>query len=126
MFKENKFKSFIQFQDKLWLTRIRRQIQKLNRIVKDLEQVITDVVSKAKEQKDSVNVRGPIRMPTKHLKMTIRKSPCGEGSKTWDRYEMRIHKRVIILECTAPKLKEITNLKLKHTVNIEINFDQED
>ena len=35
--------------------------------------------------------------------MTVRKSPCGEGSKTWDRFEMRviqlykdqIHKRVI-------------------------------
>lgn len=30
-------------------------------------------------------------MPTKHLKMVVRKSPCGEGSKTWDRYEMRVN-----------------------------------
>lgn len=29
-------------------------------------------------------------MPTKHLKMVVRKSPCGEGSKTWDRFEMRV------------------------------------
>ena len=35
-------------------------------------------------------------MPTKHLKMTIRKSPCGEGSKTWDRYEMRVIKKIHI------------------------------
>jgi ribosomal protein S10 len=29
-------------------------------------------------------------MPTKNLKMTVRKSPCGEGSKTWDRFELRV------------------------------------
>lgn len=34
-------------------------------------------------------------MPTKTLKITTRKTPCGEGSKTWDTYEMRIHKRLI-------------------------------
>jgi len=40
-------------------------------------------------------------MPTKILKITTRKTPCGEGSKTWDRYEMRIHKRVIDLHSAA-------------------------
>jgi hypothetical protein len=26
---------------------------------------------------------------TKNLKISTRKTPCGEGSKTWDMYEMR-------------------------------------
>jgi small subunit ribosomal protein S20e len=30
-----------------------------------------------------------------------RKTPCGEGSKTWDRLEMRIHKRIIDLHSPA-------------------------
>lgn len=42
-----------------------------------------------------LRVKGPVRMPTKVLKITTRKTPCGEGSKTWDCYEMRIHKRLI-------------------------------
>ena len=33
-------------------------------------------------------------MPTKTLRITTRKTPCGEGSKTWDKFQMRIHKRV--------------------------------
>lgn len=37
-------------------------------------------------------------MPTKHLKMTVRKSPCGEGSKTWDRFEMRVTKLVFNID----------------------------
>ncbi len=28
--------------------------------------------------------RGPTRMPTKVLRVTTRKSPCGEGTNTWD------------------------------------------
>ncbi|NDW60510.1 hypothetical protein G0P98_29235, partial [Yangia sp. PrR004] len=44
-------------------------------------------------------------MPTKHLKMTVRKSPCGEVSKTWDRFEMRIHKRVLDFTCSLPTFK---------------------
>merc|ERR1712037_238070 len=42
-----------------------------------------------------LKVKGPIRQPTKTLRITTRKTPNGEGSKTWDRYQMRIHKRVI-------------------------------
>ena len=42
-----------------------------------------------------LRVKGPVRLPTKKLKVSTRKTPCGEGSKTWDTYEMRIHKRLI-------------------------------
>ena len=47
-------------------------------------------------------------MPTKILEITTRKTPCGEGSKTWDRYEMRIHKRVIDLHSAAETVKQNT------------------
>ena len=45
-----------------------------------------------------VKMRGPIPLPTKKLKVPVRKSPDGEGSETWDRWEMRIHKRFIVLD----------------------------
>jgi hypothetical protein len=28
-------------------------------------------------KKQQLTVKGPVRMPTKHLKLTVRKSPCG-------------------------------------------------
>lgn len=55
--------------------------------------VTTDLLERAKSK--NLRVKGPVRMPTKVLKVTTRKTPCGEGSKTWDCYEMRIHKRLI-------------------------------
>jgi len=62
-----------------------------SRNVKSLEKVCQELIDRAKTKE--LRVKGPVRLPTKHLKITTRKTPCGEGSKTWDTYEMRIHKR---------------------------------
>ena len=51
-------------------------------------------------------------MPIKNLKITVRKSPCGEGTNTYERLEMRIYKRVIDLVCTNLDVKEITSIKI--------------
>uniref|UniRef100_A0A2R9B769 Small ribosomal subunit protein uS10 n=1 Tax=Pan paniscus TaxID=9597 RepID=A0A2R9B769_PANPA len=52
--------------------------------------VCADLIRRAKEK--NLKVKGPVRMPTKTLRITTKKTPCGEGSKTWDRFQMRIHK----------------------------------
>lgn len=49
-------------------------------------------------------------MPTKVLKITTRKTPCGEGSKTWDCFEMKIHKRLIDLNASSEVVKQIVRL----------------
>lgn len=41
------------------------------------------------------NLKGPVQVPTKTLRITIRKTPCEEGSKTWDRFQMRLHNQLI-------------------------------
>ena len=45
--------------------------------------VCADLIKGAKEK--NLKVKGPVRMPTKVLRITTRKTPCGEGTKTWDR-----------------------------------------
>merc|ERR1712189_27734 len=69
----------------------RIRITLTSRNVKSLEKVCGDLIKGAKEK--TLKVKGPVRMPTKTLRITTRKTPCGEGSKTWDRFQMRIHKR---------------------------------
>ena len=70
-----------------------------------LTTVCTDLVNRSKDKE--LRVKGPVRLPTKVLKITTRKTPCGEGSKTWDHLEMRIHKRLIDLESPAEVVKQI-------------------
>ena len=55
--------------------------------VSSLEKVCSELIDRAKSKE--LRVKGPVRLPTKNLKIATRKTPCGEGSKTWDMYEMR-------------------------------------
>lgn len=42
------------------------------------------------------------------------------GSKTWDRFEMRIHKRVIELLTTIDTVKDIINVTINSGVDVDI------
>eukprot|EP00889_Picochlorum_renovo_P001838 jgi/Picre1/28868/NNA_004264.t1 len=88
--------------------------------VKNLEKVCADLIRGAKEK--ALRVKGPVRMPTKVLKITTRKTPNGEGSKTWDRFEMRIHKRLIDLQSPAEVVKQITSISIEPGVDVEVTI----
>lgn len=67
-------------------------------------------------------IRGPIPLPTKRLKVTTRKSPSGNGTATWERYEMRIHKRLIDLGADERTLRLVMRVPIPEGVNIEIEM----
>jgi small subunit ribosomal protein S20e len=92
-----------------------------SRNVKALEKVCTDLIRGAKDK--DLKVKGPVRMPTKTLKITTRKSPCGEGTNTWDRFEMRIHKRLIDLTSSTDIVKQITSISIEPGVIVEVSID---
>lgn len=98
--------------------RIRITLSSLN--VKSLEKVCADVIKGAKEK--NLKVKGPVRMPTKTLRITTRKTPCGEGSKTWDRFQMRIHKRVIDLHSPSEIVKQIASIYIEPGVEVEVTI----
>jgi len=67
-------------------------------------------------------MRGPIPLPTKKFKITTRKSPCGNGTATFDRFEMRIHKRVLDLPANDRVLHSIMRIQIPRSVNIKIEM----
>ena len=71
-------------------------------------------------KKSGIVISGPIPLPTKKLKITTRKSPCGNGTATFDRFEMRIHRRVIDLPANEKVLHGIMRLQIPKNVNIKI------
>ncbi|RAL51375.1 hypothetical protein DM860_010877 [Cuscuta australis] len=88
--------------------------------VKNLEKVCADLVRGAKDK--SLRVKGPVRIPTKVLHITTRKSPCGEGTNTWDRFELRVHKRVIDLFSSPDVVKQITSITIEPGVEVEVTI----
>ena len=72
--------------------------------------------------KTGVEIRGPIPLPTKKLKLTTRKSPDGEGKASWERYELRIHKRLIDLGINERALRLVMRIPIPKDLSIEIEM----
>ena len=94
---------------KLWST----NVEHLNTIVEEIRRIA---------QKAGVRVRGPIPLPTKRLIVPTLKLPHGEGSKKWDKWEMRVHKRLIILDADERVMRQIMRVRVPEDVYIEIRL----
>lgn len=73
-------------------------------------------------EKTGVVMRGPVPLPRKILKVTTRKSPDGEGTATWERYEMRVHKRLIDLGLDERALRLVMRVPIPEGLHIEIEM----
>ncbi|KAG1053057.1 hypothetical protein G6F43_004845 [Rhizopus delemar] len=98
----------------------RIRITLTSRNVKNLEKVSADLVQRAKDKQ--LKVRGPVRLPTKTLRITTRKSPCGNGSETFDKFEMKIYKRLIDLHSPSEIVKQITSISIEPGVEVEVTI----
>merc|ERR1719512_555683 len=99
----------------------RIRITLTSRNVKNLEKVCADLKKASLDKK--LHVSGPVRMPTKKLRITTRKAPSGEGTNTWDKFEMRIHKRLIDLyDVSSDAVKQITAIELEAGVEVDVTI----
>ncbi len=88
-------------------------VNKINQVCNEIKEIIA---------KTGIEMRGPIPLPTKKLKITTRKSPDGEGTATYDRLEMRIHKRLIDVGIDERTLRLIMRIPIPDGLNIEIEM----
>jgi len=89
------------------------EIDKINRVCSSIRGIT---------EKTGVEMRGPIPLPTKKLKVTTRRSPDGEGKASWERYEMRIHKRLIDISTDERTLRLVMRVPIPEGLNIEIEM----
>ncbi|MBS7247389.1 MAG: 30S ribosomal protein S10 [Candidatus Jordarchaeales archaeon] len=88
-------------------------------------QKLDEVCSQIKElaKKRGVRIAGPIPLPTKRLRVPVRKGPSGQGTATWDKWEMRIHKRLIVLHDPDERtLKQIMRIRIPEEIFIEMSL----
>ena len=87
-----------------------------------------DIVDSVCEQiktisdRTGVGMTGRIPLPTKKLKVPVRKSPDGEGSETWDRWEARLHKRLIYIDADERAMRQLMRIQIPDGVKISIQI----
>ncbi len=72
--------------------------------------------------KTGAEFSGPIPLPTKRIRIPVRKSPCGDGSMSFDKFELRIHKRLIEVDADERTMRHIMRVRIPDGVNIEIEL----
>src|SRR5947207_14612677 len=85
---------------------------------------INTICAEIKEiaDKTGVKLKGPIPLPTKKLMVPTRKSPAGQGTNTFDKWEMRIHKRLIDVDPNERFLKSRIRFKARTDFVVELEL----
>ncbi|HDN76024.1 MAG TPA: 30S ribosomal protein S10 [Acidilobales archaeon] len=94
---------------RLWST----NVEHLNDVVKQLVEIA---------KKAGVEVRGPVPLPTKRLIVPVLVPPHGEGTKVYEKWELRIHKRLIDIAADERVMKQIMRVKVPDDVYIELEL----
>jgi small subunit ribosomal protein S10 len=98
------------------IARIRLWSTNKNSIEKVAQQI------KSIAEKAGVKVRGPVPLPTKRLVVPVLRLPHGEGSKHWEHWEMRIHKRLIDVASDERVMRQIMRIRVPDDVYVEIEL----
>jgi small subunit ribosomal protein S20e len=64
---------------------------------------------------------GPVPMPRRRLRVTTRRAPCGNGTETYDHFELRIYKRLISFVAPVSVIREVTRVAFDPGVHIEVS-----
>ena len=96
------------------------RIKLVSTSVKDLNEVCEEI--KRIARKTGVKMRGPIPLPTKRLMVTVRRAPSGQGTHTFDHWEMRIHKRIIDMDADERAMRQLLRVRVPQNVRIEIEL----
>ena len=78
---------------------------------------VTEIVNRT-----GVKMAGPVPLPTRRLVVPVRKTPCGEGTPTWEHWEMRVHKRLIDIDADERTMRQIMRIRVPEDVFIEIEL----
>jgi ribosomal protein uS10 len=97
------------------------RIKLIGKSPQGLEEVCKQILEIAKTT--GVEVKGPIPLPTKKLMVVTRRTPCGDGSDTYEHWEMRIHKRLIDIAGDERTLRQIMRVKVPEDVQVQISLE---
>ncbi len=96
------------------------RIKLISRTAKASRDIAKQIIDIAKGL--GVKSKGPIPLPTRRMIIPTRKTPCGDGSHTWDHWEMRIHKWLVEIEGSDQALRQIMRIPVPDAVQIEITL----
>jgi small subunit ribosomal protein S10 len=54
--------------------------------------------------------------------VVTRKSPCGSGTETYEKWEMKMHRRIIDISADDKAIRQLMRLRIPDNVYIELSL----
>ncbi len=86
----------------------------------DLQKVIDQIKDLCRTL--NMNITGPVPLPRRRLGISTRRTPCGDGSDTYEHWEKRISKRLVIVEGEEKMIRQILRVKVPDSVFVKISL----
>lgn len=85
---------------------------------------LDNVVSQIKVLSDTLSMKfsGPVRLPRRKLEIATRRTPCGDGTDTYEHWEKRVHKRLCDVEGEEKMIKQVLRIKVPTNVFVKISL----
>jgi len=85
-----------------------------------LEEVGNSIIDIAK--RTGAKFSGPVPLPTKKIVIATRRGMSGGGTETYEKWQMRIHKRIIDIQSDERTLRRIMRVDIPDNVHVEIEL----
>ncbi|MCR4335610.1 MAG: 30S ribosomal protein S10 [archaeon] len=87
---------------------------------------LEDICGKIQEvaKRTGAKHSGTIPLPTKKMMVPTRKSPCGGGTESYEKWQMRIHKRIIDVQADETTLRRVMRVEIPEKVHLEIELKE--
>lgn len=70
----------------------------------------------------SMKFIGPVRLPRRKLEISCRRTPCGDGTDTYEHWEKRVFKRLVDIEGEEKYIKQVLRIKVPTDVFVKISL----
>ncbi len=86
-------------------------VGKLNQVIDEIKKIV---------QKTGVEMRGPIPLPTKILRISTMSNTGTRGKKYYVTYQLRIHRRLIDIAMDERTIRELMRIPIPEGVQVEM------
>ena len=88
-------------------------LNELNRVVNAIKEIV---------KQTGVKMRGPIPLPTKVLRVPVMRITGHRGTKVWETWQMRIHRRIIDIAVDERTLKMLMKIPISEKIQLQMKI----
>ena len=88
-------------------------LNELNRVVDKIKEIV---------KQTGVKMRGPIPLPTKILRVPVMRITGHRGTKVWETWQMRIHRRIIDIAIDERTLKMLMKIPISEKIQLQMKI----